>query len=181
MLNLYNITNKFEYRHGDIFEQKDLDYIAHQCNCFHCMGGGIAYQVAKRFPNVRQADIDLTLYANKLKIGTNLVVGVTPLRGIYHNGIVWRSLLLEYPIKLLPFAALLMFKELVKCRRYTIAELMYLLGNGAWSKVVRLNSFPIDNQIFRFKVWPPFELYTIKLDKVRYLSFAKFEQLFDLC
>lgn len=78
MLNLYDITNKFEYRHGDIFEQNDLDYIAHQCNCFHCMGGGIAYQVAKRFPNVRQADIDLTLYANKLKMGTNLVVGVIP-------------------------------------------------------------------------------------------------------
>ena len=78
MLNLYDITNKFEYRHGDIFEQNDLDYIAHQCNCFHCMGGGIAYQIAKRFPNVRQADIDLTLYANKLKMGTNLVVGVTP-------------------------------------------------------------------------------------------------------
>ena len=77
MITINDITNKFEYRHGDIFEQKDLDYIAHQCNCFHCMGGGIAYQVAKRFPNVRQADIDLTLYANKLKMGTNLVVGVT--------------------------------------------------------------------------------------------------------
>ena len=78
MITINDITNKFEYRHGDIFEQKDLDYIAHQCNCFHCMGGGIAYQVARRFPNVRQADIKLTLYANKFKMGTNLVVGVTP-------------------------------------------------------------------------------------------------------
>ena len=77
MITINDITNKFEYRHGDIFEQKDLDYIAHQCNCFHCMGGGIAYQVARRFPNVRQADIKLTLYANKFKMGTNLIVGVT--------------------------------------------------------------------------------------------------------
>lgn len=81
MITISNITNKFEYRHGDIFNQNDLDYIAHQCNCFHCMGGGVAYVVAKKYPQAVIADKN-TSFGKKDKLGTISIVNTDSPIGI---------------------------------------------------------------------------------------------------
>ena len=44
---------------GDLLqalENKDIDILAHQCNVKLGMGGGIAYQIAKKYPNLEEID-----------------------------------------------------------------------------------------------------------------------------
>ena len=88
-MNLYDIIDKFEYRHGDIFKQLDLHYIAHQCNCFHCMGAGVAGQIAKLYPEVSQHDKAYTKCGDKNKLGKIQVVNVIPKNNNYSlHGII---------------------------------------------------------------------------------------------
>ena len=54
---------------GDIFKVKDLDIIAHQANCFHTMGSGIAAQVREKYPAAYEADCQ-TGNGDKGKMGT---------------------------------------------------------------------------------------------------------------
>lgn len=53
----------------DMADEGDFDIIVHGCNCFHKMGGGIARQIAKRWPEVYKADLQ-TEYASQEKLGT---------------------------------------------------------------------------------------------------------------
>lgn len=53
---------------GDIFNNLELDAIAHQCNCFHTMGGGIARIIAQKYPLALEAD-KRTAYGSKDKLG----------------------------------------------------------------------------------------------------------------
>ena len=44
---------------GDLIklaEKGEFDVIIHGCNCFHAMGGGIAKQLADKYPEVEEAD-----------------------------------------------------------------------------------------------------------------------------
>jgi O-acetyl-ADP-ribose deacetylase (regulator of RNase III) len=66
-----------EDRIGDIFEQQDLTHIVHQCNLFHCMGSGIAAEIARRFPEALAADKQ-TLYGDRGKLGTYSFCVVDP-------------------------------------------------------------------------------------------------------
>lgn len=57
---------------GDIIRfAKDgvFDVIAHGCNCFHTMGGGLAAQVKRHFPETYDADL-ATPYGDRAKLGT---------------------------------------------------------------------------------------------------------------
>lgn len=54
---------------GDIFNNLELDAIAHQCNCFHTMGGGIARIIAQKYPEALEAD-KKTAYGSKEKLGS---------------------------------------------------------------------------------------------------------------
>jgi len=42
----------------DLAEQGEFDIVVHGCNCMTMMGGGIAREIAQRYPNVEQADYD---------------------------------------------------------------------------------------------------------------------------
>lgn len=64
-----------EYRQGNILNEFDLDYIVHQCNCFHCMGGGVAYALSKTWPKVYEVDNE-TEYGSKDKMGTYSVAKI---------------------------------------------------------------------------------------------------------
>ena len=55
-------------RDGDIFTQKDLTHISHQCNLFHTFGSGIAADIRKRFPQALEAD-KRTAYGVPKKLG----------------------------------------------------------------------------------------------------------------
>ena len=59
----------------DLADQGKFDVIIHGCNCFHAMSGGIARQIAERYPEVEAAD-NLTEKGAKWKLGTtdNVVV-----------------------------------------------------------------------------------------------------------
>jgi O-acetyl-ADP-ribose deacetylase (regulator of RNase III) len=60
---------------GDLLQMgKDVEFdiIIHGCNCFNMMGGGIAAQIATRFPDARAAD-DETLKGDPGKLGTYTV------------------------------------------------------------------------------------------------------------
>lgn len=50
-------------------EKGHFDVIVHGCNCFHAMGGGIAAEIAKRYPEAEQADNE-TLRGDRKKLGT---------------------------------------------------------------------------------------------------------------
>ena len=56
-----------EIKIGDLLES-DVPAIIHQCNCFHTMGGGVAFQLSMRYPEVYEAD-KKTKYADKSKMG----------------------------------------------------------------------------------------------------------------
>lgn len=75
-MNNFNFLNKFEYRQGNIFEQNDLNYIAHQCNCFHCMNAGIAGQIAKLYPQVAEYDKYHSKYGDLNKLGTIQIIPI---------------------------------------------------------------------------------------------------------
>ena len=60
----------------DLADQGKFDVIIHGCNCFNAMGGGIARQIAERYPEVEAAD-NLTEKGSKKKLGTTDVVVVT--------------------------------------------------------------------------------------------------------
>lgn len=61
------------YKQGnllDMFEEGQFDLIAHGCNCEMNMSGGIAQQIAQRYPQAVQAD-----YLSVALWGTNEVLG----------------------------------------------------------------------------------------------------------
>lgn len=63
---------------GDLIklaEEGKFTMIIHGCNCFHTMGGGIAKQLATKYPQVLEAD-KKTIYADKGKLGKCSIVEV---------------------------------------------------------------------------------------------------------
>jgi len=58
-----------EFRKGNLLEQDDIEVIIHQCNCFNCMGAGIAKSITKKWPEVQDAD-DRTKRGDVDKLGT---------------------------------------------------------------------------------------------------------------
>ena len=59
----------------EAFRENDCDIIAHQANCFQTMAAGIAKQIVKEYPEVRDAD-NLTIRGEKSKLGTYSVATV---------------------------------------------------------------------------------------------------------
>ena len=57
-----------QYVRGNLLTS-DCDIIAHGCNCFHAMGGGIASYIARAFPRAEDADFD-TEEGDPGKLGT---------------------------------------------------------------------------------------------------------------
>lgn len=56
---------------GDLIklaEEGEFDVIVHGCNCFHAMGGGIAKQLADKYPQVEEADKQ-TEFGDREKLG----------------------------------------------------------------------------------------------------------------
>jgi len=63
---------------GDIIQlAKDgaFDVIAHGCNCFHAMGGGLAAQIREHFPAAYNADL-ATPYGDRAKLGESSIAQV---------------------------------------------------------------------------------------------------------
>jgi O-acetyl-ADP-ribose deacetylase (regulator of RNase III) len=61
-----------KYVKGDLiqaFKNGDVDVIAHQANCFHTFGSGIARQISYELPEAYYADLD-TEYGSYNKLGT---------------------------------------------------------------------------------------------------------------
>jgi len=59
-----------KYVKGNLIRDAHLyDYIIHGCNCVNTMGAGIAYQVARFFPEAMQADMK-TKRGDISKLGT---------------------------------------------------------------------------------------------------------------
>ena len=57
---------------GDLIklaEDGEFDIIIQGCNCFHTMGGGIAGQLATKYPQVLEADKE-TIYGERVKLGS---------------------------------------------------------------------------------------------------------------
>lgn len=52
----------------DAYEANEVNVIAHQANCFHAMGAGIAPLIANRWPKVREVD-QATIKGDESKLG----------------------------------------------------------------------------------------------------------------
>lgn len=64
---------KFDVVKGDLIqlaEQGMFDIVLHGCNCFHTMGGGIAGQIVRKYPEVLESDKRVTSYGDRMKLGT---------------------------------------------------------------------------------------------------------------
>lgn len=64
---------------GDLIkraENGEFDVIVHGCNCFHTMGAGIAGQLARKYPEVLQTDIDESEYGDANKLGSYTAVQI---------------------------------------------------------------------------------------------------------
>ena len=64
---IFVLENFMEIKIGDLLKS-DAPAIIHQCNCFHTMGGGIAAQLAHKYPEVYEADLK-TPYGEREKLG----------------------------------------------------------------------------------------------------------------
>lgn len=53
----------------DMAENGDFDVVVQGCNCFNTMGGGIAREIAERYPHVADVDKE-TLRGDYMKLGT---------------------------------------------------------------------------------------------------------------
>lgn len=71
------IVEKVDGNLLDMFDRGDFNHIAHGCNCFNVMGGGIAVQIAERYPLVKEQD-DKSPRGDPLKLGTNDFVTIAP-------------------------------------------------------------------------------------------------------
>lgn len=60
-----------------LLEARNFQVFAHGCNCFNCMGGGIAREVARIFPKVENAD-QKSLKGDLNKLGTIQAIKVPP-------------------------------------------------------------------------------------------------------
>jgi O-acetyl-ADP-ribose deacetylase (regulator of RNase III) len=66
------------YRKGDIvkaFSNKEINTLAHGCNCQKVMGGGIARQISNKYPIVYDFDKKLKLLPEQ-RLGTINIVGI---------------------------------------------------------------------------------------------------------
>jgi O-acetyl-ADP-ribose deacetylase (regulator of RNase III) len=54
----------------DLAEKGEFDVIVHGCNCFTTMGGGIAREIAERFPEAKAVDYFESLHGDYNKLGT---------------------------------------------------------------------------------------------------------------
>lgn len=74
------MDNEIKYVNGDLLKLMDMgifDIVAHGCNCFHTMGAGIAYQLAKKYPRVLEVDCENSAYGSKDKLGGYTLAEVT--------------------------------------------------------------------------------------------------------
>lgn len=62
------MLNKTKGNLLDMAEAGEFDIIIHGCNCMNAMGGGIARQIAQRYPEV-QAEDDKTVRGSYMKLG----------------------------------------------------------------------------------------------------------------
>ena len=62
----------------------DFNVIVHGCNCFNTMGGGIAAQIAKRFPEAARVD-QLTALGARDKLGS---ASIAMVRGDYEDALM---------------------------------------------------------------------------------------------
>jgi len=72
---------------GDLVELAaagSFNVIVHGCNCFNTMGAGIAYQIAKRFPEAAHVD-NLTTMGERNKLGKYTIAAV---RGYYGDALL---------------------------------------------------------------------------------------------
>ncbi len=53
----------------DLAEKGDFDVVIQGCNCFNAMGGGIAREIAERYPHVAEVDAQ-TIKGDYNKLGT---------------------------------------------------------------------------------------------------------------
>lgn len=62
---------------GDIMSPPaPVNVIVHGCNCFHRMKSGVAKLITDRWPEVAKADIELTKYGDRSKLGQIIEVPV---------------------------------------------------------------------------------------------------------
>lgn len=67
-----NSMTKLKHTKGnllDLAEAGEFDVIVHGCNCFNTMGGGIAREIAERYPSAARVDRN-TIYGDYNKLGT---------------------------------------------------------------------------------------------------------------
>ena len=57
-----------KYLKGDLFKAKE-ELLIHGCNCFQCMGAGVAAIVKKLYPEAQIVD-DMSMYGDKKKLGS---------------------------------------------------------------------------------------------------------------
>jgi len=53
----------------DLAQAGEFDVIVHGCNCFNTMSGGIAREIAERYPDAENADRYYTEYGDYTKLG----------------------------------------------------------------------------------------------------------------
>lgn len=67
-------------------ENKEVDFIFHQCNCFNTFGRGVAATIKKRIPNAYKADLE-TISGDRGKLGRfTYADGVYNIYGQYTYG-----------------------------------------------------------------------------------------------
>lgn len=69
-LKLTGNTKMITYIKGNLLDPKwEFNVIVHGANCFHTMSSGIAYQIAKKYPEALEAD-KLTKHGDREKLGS---------------------------------------------------------------------------------------------------------------
>lgn len=145
-----------EYKKGDVVEaylKGEVDYLAHQCNCFNTMGSGIARQIKEKIPGAAKVD-QITRRGDRYKLGTySKFEGVYNLYGQYYYGreqchTDYRSLARAFGSMLHDISL-----EMMSVAYIGIPKMGSGLGGGNWEIIEELLQREIDQSILDARVY----------------------------
>jgi O-acetyl-ADP-ribose deacetylase (regulator of RNase III) len=61
----------------DLFDQGEFNVIAHGCNCRGVMGGGIAFDIKRRYPEAHYEDMNCKIPFNRRRLGRATVASLS--------------------------------------------------------------------------------------------------------
>lgn len=129
----------------DMFDKDHFDVIAHGCNCFNSMSGGIAAQISQRYPQARLSD-NATTPGDYLKLGSlsAAIISLSPKKLIFNlytqfnGGANFDYTAARLSLRKLNFSLNSIKENLGRDVRVGLPMIGSGIGGGNWEKIEKM-------------------------------------------